>query len=159
MDEYGADGLRFGLLRTAPIGADVRFDESLVAEGRNFANKLYNACRFRQMAEGADDRKGLMPEQGLRPYHIDIARKLDDLVVSLEKSYADYRFNDVGQQLYDFLWSEFCDKFLEAVKGDLRDSATAEAKNTTLAVFDAVMGRYLQSVSYTHLTLPTIYSV
>jgi valyl-tRNA synthetase len=50
MDEYGADGLRFGLLRTAPVGTDVRFDEQLVAEGRNFANKLYNACRFRQMS-------------------------------------------------------------------------------------------------------------
>ena len=144
MDEYGADGLRFGLLRTAPIGTDVRFDEALVAEGRNFANKIYNACRFRQMAEGADDLKGLLPEQGLRPYHIDIATKLDALVISLEQSYADYRFNDVGQQLYDFLWSEFCDKFLEAVKGDLRDSASAVARNTTLAVFDAVMGRYLQ---------------
>jgi valyl-tRNA synthetase len=81
---------------------------------------------------------------GLRPYHVDITIKLDRLAVNLEKSYADYRFNDVGQQLYDFLWSEFCDKFLEAVKGDLRDAATPEARETTLAVFDAVMSRYLQ---------------
>ncbi len=146
MDEYGADGLRFGLLRTAPIGTDVRFDEQLVAEGRNFANKLYNACRFRQMAGGeASGGYGLAPlADSLRPYHIDIAIKLDRLAVNLEKSYADYRFNDVGQQLYDFLWSEFCDKFLEAVKGDLRDTATAGARATTLAVFDAVMSRYLQ---------------
>ena len=120
MNEYGADGLRFGLMRTAPVGTDVRFDEQLVAEGRNFANKLYNACRFRQMATSdAVGRHGLMPQQqNLRPYHIDIANKLDALASNLEKSYADYRFNDVGQQLYDFLWSEFCDKFLEAVKGD-----------------------------------------
>jgi valyl-tRNA synthetase len=49
MDKFGADGLRFGLMRIAPVGADVRFDEASVEEGRNFANKLYNACRFRQV--------------------------------------------------------------------------------------------------------------
>jgi len=145
MDQYGADALRFGLLRTAPVGADVRFDEALVAEGRNFANKLYNACRFRQMVGGkAGVVRDPLESSELRPYHIDIAHKVDVLAVNLEKSYADYRFNDVGQQLYDFLWSEFCDKFLEAVKGDLRDSACASARDTTLAVFDAVMSRYLQ---------------
>lgn len=147
MDNYGADGLRFGLLRTAPIGTDVRFDEQMVAEGRNFANKLYNACRFRQMTstEGAHDSvKAFSEISGLRPYHYDIARKLDSLALNLETSYADYKFNEVGQQLYDFLWGEFCDKFLEAVKGDLRDSASSEARATTLAVFDAVMSRYLQ---------------
>ncbi|MCP5538360.1 MAG: valine--tRNA ligase [Akkermansiaceae bacterium] len=145
MDQYGADALRFGLMRTAPIGSDVRFDEQLVAEGRNFANKLYNACRFRQMSgEAAVTSCQLSVVSGLRPYHIDIANRVDTLAASLEKAYADYRFNEVGQQLYDFLWSEFCDKFLEAVKGDLRDSATPEARATTLAVFDAVMSRYLQ---------------
>ncbi|MBK1830383.1 valine--tRNA ligase [Verrucomicrobiaceae bacterium R5-34] len=146
MDQYGADGLRFGLLRTAPVGADVRFDESLVAEGRNFANKLYNACRFRQMLDsGASEIHAQLTEvSGLRPYHIDIARKLDQLTADQEKAYGDYKFNEIGQQLYDFLWSEFCDKFLEAVKGDLRESASEAARNTTLAVFDAVMSRYLQ---------------
>ena len=58
MEKYGADGLRFGLLRIAPVGADLRFDESAVEEGRNFANKLYNACRFRQMA-GTDSCEGI----------------------------------------------------------------------------------------------------
>ncbi|BDS08530.1 valine--tRNA ligase [Oceaniferula spumae] len=145
MDEYGADGLRFGLLRTAPVGADVRFDEALVAEGRNFANKLYNACRFRQMSGVDAVSSDLLSDiSGLRPYHIDIARKVDQLAVNQEKAYAEYKFNEVGQQLYDFLWSEFCDKFLEAVKGDLRDSASPEARETTIAVFDAVMSRYLQ---------------
>lgn len=146
MDEYGADGLRFGLLRTAPVGADVRFDVALVAEGRNFANKLYNACRFRQMASDSNNLKTdcAMPAEGLRPYHLDIASKLDSLAQNLDKSYEDYRFNDVGQQLYDFLWSEFCDKFLEAVKGDLRDTASDQERAVTLEVFDAVMSRYLQ---------------
>lgn len=143
MDKYGADALRFGLLRTAPIGTDVCFDESQIAEGRNFANKLYNACRLRQMAEeGANCQ--LPIASSLRPYHADIVTKLDELSISLEKSYADYRFNEVAQKLYDFLWAEFCDKFLEAVKGDLRETADKKNHEITLAVFDVVMSRYLQ---------------
>ncbi len=146
MEKYGADGLRFGLLRIAPVGSDLRFDESSVEEGRNFANKLYNACRFRQMA-GSDQCQLPGDRKGLPPYHIDIMSKLDELAADLEESYADYRFGEIAQRLYEFLWNEFCDKFLEAVKLDLRESATAGARAMTLGVFDAVMSRYLQLMS------------
>jgi len=144
MEKYGADGLRFGLLRIAPEGSDLRFDESSVEEGRNFANKLYNACRFRQMA-GTDPVTGGV--EGLPPYHLDIMAKLDQLASNLKASYADYRFGEIAQLLYEFLWNEFCDKFLEAVKLDLRESATEEARLATLSTFDAVMSRYLQLMS------------
>ena len=146
MEKYGADGLRFGLLRIAPVGSDLRFDESSVEEGRNFANKLYNACRFRQMAgDSASD--GWQVTRELPPYHLDIMAKLDALAAALDESYAEYRFGEIAQLLYEFLWSEFCDKFLEAVKLDLRESATAEARATTLGTFDLVMSRYLQLMS------------
>jgi len=154
MDQYGADGLRFGLLRTAPVGADVRFDESLVAEGRNFANKLYNACRFRQMSGGGavDSSSQFEVSSDLPPYHLDILDKLDALAVNLDGAYADYRFNEVGQQLYDFFWSEYCAKFLEAVKGDFR-SEDESVKQRTLGVMDTVMQRYL---AYLHPYMPHI---
>jgi len=146
MEKYGADGLRFGLLRIAPVGSDLRFDETSVEEGRNFANKLYNACRFRQLA-GDVASGGWQVTGDLPPYHIDIMAKLDTLAANLEVSYAEYRFGEIAQLLYEFLWSEFCDKFLEAVKLDLRESATAEARAITLGTFDAVMSRYLQLMS------------
>ncbi|MEI7955704.1 MAG: valine--tRNA ligase [Verrucomicrobiota bacterium] len=146
MERYGADGLRFGLMRIAPVGSDVRFDETSVEEGRNFANKLYNACRFRQMA-GEGGAAGDLEQYQLPPYHLDIIAKLDALAAGLEESYAEYRFGEIAQRLYEFLWSEFCDKFLEAVKLDLRESATAEARAATLGTFDAVMSRYLQLMS------------
>ena len=143
MEKYGADGLRFGLLRIAPLGSDIRFDESQVEEGRNFANKIYNACRFRQMAGG--ERNTVLPPLALlRPYHIDILAKLDALSVQLEESYAEYRFGEIAQKMHEFLWSEFCDWFLEAVKCDLRQQAAAVERERTLAVFDAVMSRFLQ---------------
>jgi valyl-tRNA synthetase len=145
MEKYGADGLRFGLLRIAPVGSDLRFDETSIEEGRNFANKLYNACRFRQMAGGFSTLKFETSNlQALPPYHLDIMAKLDRLAADLDESYADYRFGEIAQLLYEFLWSEFCDRFLEAVKLDLRDSATPAAREATLATFDAVMARYLQ---------------
>ena len=82
MEKYGADGLRFGLLRIAPVGSDLRFDEVSVEEGRNFANKLYNACRFRQMA-GSDQCQVISDQKDLPPYHIDIMAKLDALAADL----------------------------------------------------------------------------
>jgi valyl-tRNA synthetase len=146
MDKYGADGLRFGLLRIAPVGSDLRFDEASVEEGRNFANKIYNACRFRQMAPEISNFRFQISDR-LPPYHIDIMAKLDELAVDLTAAYAEYRFGEIAQRLHEYLWSEFCDKFLEAVKLDLRESATAEERQSTLATFDAVMARYLQLLS------------
>ena len=142
MDKFGADGLRFGLMRIAPVGADVRFDESSAEEGRNFANKLYNACRFRQM--DGNEFAPLPSVKGLPVYHILVMSKLDQLAADLKGIYAEYRFGEIAQRLYEFLWNDFCDKWLEAVKADLRESATAEARAAALGTFDAVMSRYLQ---------------
>jgi valyl-tRNA synthetase len=142
MDKFGADGLRFGLMRIAPVGADIRFDESSVEEGRNFANKLYNACRFRQM--DGNEFAPLPTVKSLPVYHIQVMSKLDQLAEDLKGIYAEYRFGEIAQRLYEFLWNDFCDKWLEAVKADLRESATAEARAAALGTFDAVMSRYLQ---------------
>jgi valyl-tRNA synthetase len=70
--------------------------------------------------------------------------KLDALAVQLEESYGEYRFGEIAQKMHEFLWSELCDWFLEAVKGDLRQHASADDRDRTLAVFDAVMSRFLQ---------------
>lgn len=152
MNKYGADGLRFGLLRIVPVGADVRFDEVQVEEGRNFANKIFNACRLREMAgepdlgdagEQADDDQ--FETIGVaRCYHLNIMAKLDRLSEDLTAGYRDYRFGEIAQKLYEFLWGDFCDKFLEAVKGDLRGTGNRDEKAVTLLVFDAVMARYFQ---------------
>lgn len=150
MDKYGADGLRFGLMRIAPTGTDIRFDEEQIAEGRNFANKLYNACRFRQM-QGIQAQQ-LAPLEELQPQHIDILDKLDKLHANLEKAYTNYRFNDLTTNLYEFFWTEYCDKFLEAVKLDFRSDDEA-AKLRTLAVIDTVLARYL---AHLHPVMPHI---
>jgi len=151
MEQYGADGLRFGMMRIAPLGADVKFDETQVEEGRNFANKLYNACRFRQMQGAAGD-GSFEATDDLAVYHLDILAKLDLLGEQLEKAYEAYRFNDVTQALYEFFWTEYCDKFLEAAKFDFR-SGNEEDKASTLGVIDVVLSRYL---AYLHPLMPHI---
>ena len=142
--KYGADGLRFGLLRIAPSGQDVRFDEKQIEEGRNFANKLWNACRFRQMAgENANATDSPATPDAPSVFETDILAKLDTLHTTLEAAYSEYQFNHIAQHLYDFFWRDFCDHFLEAVKGALRDSAPAPRRARVLATIDTVLSRFL----------------
>ena len=161
MDAYGADGLRFALMRTAPVDSDIRFLDEVcqktgetifpqVEEGRNFANKLYNAARFRQMQD--TPKVALTNTEQLPVFHIHILTKLDELGEKLQKSLADYRFNDMCAALYEFFWTEYCDKFLEAVKGDFR-SQDQQARTNTLATIDAVLERFL---AYLHPLMPHI---
>ncbi len=138
---YGADGLRFGLMRIAPTGTDVKFDEKQIEEGKNFANKLYNAARFRMMQGEAGTEA---PK--FAPVHIDILAKLKELHTTVADALSKYEFNTYTQALYSFFWNEYCSLFLEAVKNDLRDGEPA-VKNATLYTIDTVLRHYLALLS------------
>ena len=118
MARFGADGVRFGLLRIAPQGQDIRFDEKQVEEGRNFANKIWNAARFYQMQEPAlpfGTRISYRPAA----YILDIESKLRDTQIAVEAAYREFRFSEAAQLLYNFFWSDYCDWFVEAAKSDI----------------------------------------
>ena len=112
--KYGADALRFGTMRSAPLGQDVLFDEKDVELGRNFCNKLWNACRFRQL-QGGEVQGEIAPEL-LSSYDKWILLKLDQAIREMSAAFAEYRFNEVTQTLYRFFWSEYCDWYVEASK-------------------------------------------
>jgi valyl-tRNA synthetase len=118
MARYGADGLRFGLLRIAPQGQDIRFDEKQIEEGRNFANKIWNAARFYQMQEPALP-FGTRVRYRPAPYVLDIEAKLHATQLAVEESYREFKFSEAAQRLYDFFWSDYCDWFVEAAKADV----------------------------------------
>jgi len=148
--EYGADALRFAMMKTAPLGADIRFEITneggkelypQVVEGRNFANKVWNAARFRQMQEG-EPASALDPAT-LSIYATDILAQLDETEQRMRQAYEDYRFNELAQILYEFWWSQYCDWFLESCKGDLAPSADPAVRAATLATMDLVMRRFL----------------
>ena len=135
IDKYGADGLRFGLMRIAPSGQDIRFDEKQIEEGRNFATKLWNVARFRQMhgPSSADPKL-----ENLSIYAIEVLARLDETIDAIEKGYREYEFNTVAQRLYDFIWSDYCDWFVEAAKTEIF-SADESKKKSALAVMDYVL--------------------
>jgi valyl-tRNA synthetase len=139
--KYGADGLRFGLLRTAPHGQDIRFDENQIAEGRNFANKLWNACRFR-LLQGPVTR-GLSEHPKFSPYSARILHLLNQLITRIETGYRNYYFTDIAQGLYDFFWSDFCDWYLEAAKTELQNDETRQG---CLEVIDHVISQLLRQL-------------
>jgi len=139
--KYGADALRFGTMRSAPQGLDVLFDEKDVELGRNFCNKLWNACRFRQMQGGE-------VEGEINPALVTsddkwIMRRLDQAIREVTTAFKAYRFTDATGALYRFFWSEFCDWYVESCKATFfGDDATRKAN--VLAVFDFVMGHTLR---------------
>ena len=119
IDKYGADGLRFGLMRIAPTGQDIRFDERQIEEGRNFATKLWNVARFRQM-HGASERYACRIDmQLLSIYAVEVLARLNETIDAVESAYREYHFNMVAQHLYNFVWSDYCDWFVEAAKTDI----------------------------------------
>ena len=139
--KYGADALRFGTMRSAPQGLDVLFDEKDVELGRNFCNKLWNACRFRQMQGGE-------VEGEINPALVTsddkwIMRRLDQAIREVTTAFKAYRFTDATGALYRFFWSEFCDWYVESCKATFFGEDAARKANV-LAVFDFVMGHTLR---------------
>ena len=141
--KYGADGLRFGLMRIAPIGQDIRFDEKQIEEGRNFANKLWNATRFRQMHGG--EIEGEINPALLSSDDKWILLRLDAAIRAVTQALEEYNFSEAAQALYRFFWSEYCDWYLEASKASLFSAEEAvPRKANTLAVIDFVLGHALR---------------
>src|SRR5438552_14433095 len=142
IDKYGADGLRFGLMRIAPSGQDIRYDEKQIEEGRNFATKLWNAARFRQM-HGASDAAPKIDNASLSIYAVEVLARLNETVDAINAGYREYEFNTVAQRLYDFFWSDYCDRVVEAAKNDIFGEDT-ERKKSALAVMDIVLSTFLR---------------
>jgi valyl-tRNA synthetase len=142
--KYGADALRFGVMRAAPLGQDILFDEQNVELGRNFCNKLWNACRFRQMVGSADfPIQGEIDPKLLSPDDKWVLLKLDAALREMATAFADYKFSDATATLYRFFWSEYCDWYLEASKAALQGGDAARKANT-IAVIDFVLSHTLR---------------
>jgi len=139
--KYSADALRFGVMRSAPLGQDVLFDEQHVELGRNFCTKLWNACRFRQM-QGGEVQGEINPQLLFRDDKW-ILLRLDRAIREITASLAEYKFNEAAQILHRFFWSELCDWYLEATKAVFFGDDAA-AKGNTIAVLDFILSHALR---------------
>jgi valyl-tRNA synthetase len=141
IDGFGADALRFGVMRAAPLGQDVLFDEKQVELGRNFCTKLWNAARFRQMQGG--ETEGEIEPALLSSDDKWILLRLDTAIHEVTEALDGYRFNEAVQVLHRFFWSEYCDWYLEAAKASLTGPDPRRQANT-LAVTDFVLAHALR---------------
>jgi valyl-tRNA synthetase len=139
--KYGADALRFGTMRSAPLGTDVIYDEKNVELGRNFCTKLWNAARFRQMHGG--ETEGEIRPDLLTSDDKWILARLNDAIREVSTALDEYRFSDASGALYRFFWSEYCDWYVEASKATLYGTDEARKANT-LAVMDFVFSHTLR---------------
>ena len=143
---YGADALRFGTMRSAPLGQDVLFDEKNVELGRNFCNKLWNASRFRQMSGPMADNSSIDAiVSRIDPALCDaddhaILDGLVRLVRGCSDALANYEFNAYTQALYAFFWNDFCDWYVEVAKTRLADE---NLRGNVLAIQDLCLRQFL----------------
>jgi valyl-tRNA synthetase len=146
-------------MRSAPLGQDILFDEQNVELGRNFCNKLWNACRFRQMVGTKDEGRMMNDEAGtaagtssfnlhassfpaqgeidLKLLTSDdkwILLKLDAAIREMNTAFAEYKFSDATATLYRFFWSEYCDWYVEASKATLSRDVEALKREKVEAV-------------------------
>jgi len=154
--KFGADALRFGTMRSAPLGLDVTFDEKNIELGRNFCTKLWNAARFRQM-QGGETEADIVPTL-LTSDDKWILLRLDAAIADVSGALAEYRFADAANALYRFFWSEYCDWYVEASKASLGSIPSMEStpptdsmdkvddgrRANTLAVMDYVFSHTLR---------------
>ncbi|MEO7412708.1 MAG: valine--tRNA ligase [Opitutaceae bacterium] len=146
IDTYGADGLRFGIISIAPQGQDIRFQEDRIEGGKNFCNKLWNACRFRQMSGEAGDNGAFATIFArLEPAKFDaddhaILDRLFATTADVDRCFAEFEFSAAVQSLYGFFWNDFCDWYVEVSKSKLQSPDT---KANCLAIQDLVLRQTL----------------
>lgn len=126
---YGADALRFTIARLSPLGQDVHYAAESCELGRNFANKIWNASRFVLMNLG----EGIGEGEGDGALTLDdrfILSRLNRAARDVTAALDAFRFNEAAERLYDFFWSDYCDWYIESVKGHLQAGGGADARRS-----------------------------
>ena len=129
IDAYGADALRFYLTTSTTYGTDLRYDEDKVKSTWNFINKIWNASRFVLM--NIEDLKEVKLNN-LKEEDKWILTSLNKTIKSVTKNMEKYEFNNVGTELYNFIWDDFCDNYIEFAKFSLDDNTTKSVLLTVL---------------------------
>jgi len=137
IDQYGTDAFRFTLAAFAAQGRDVKMSEKRIEGYRHFVNKLWNAARFALMHI----------DQPYEKINVDvislpdrwILSRLSKVTQAVAEALESYRFNDAAAEIYNFVWHQFCDWYLEAIKPALYEKEGPQKKETTLGVLWRVM--------------------
>ncbi|MEG1597667.1 MAG: valine--tRNA ligase [Bacilli bacterium] len=132
IDEYGADALRYFLTTNTSVGQDLRYDEEKVKSTWNFINKLWNASRF--VLLNLEDIK-IEELNNLTISDKWILTKLNETIKIVTKNMDKYEFQNVGTKLYQFIWEDFCDNYIELSKANMNNTT----KNVLLTVLTSIL--------------------
>jgi len=139
IEKYGADGVRVGMLLCSPAGNDLMFDESYCEQGRNFANKVWNAFRLIQGFEVADN----LQQPAASKMAVEwFGNKLSEQLEVINDHYAKYRMSDALMATYKLVWDDFCAWYLEMIKPEFVDGKAQPIDKIT---YEATTG-YLESL-------------
>jgi len=153
IEKYGADATRFTMTFLAPLGQDVRMDIDVKTQdipsmeiGRNFANKIWNAGRFlliKREAIGNVDHPQPLKDSELTYADRWILSRLHSTILSAGKNLENYRINDYAKLLFDFIWRDFCDWYIEILKVELKESNenlyNQSLMNFALSIFESIL--------------------
>ena len=139
-EQYGTDAFRFTLAAFAAQGRDIKMSAERIEGYRNFANKIWNASRFVFMNLEED----FTPNSELLTQHSTLADKwivsrLNSVIKEVQSALSEYRFNDVASGLYQFIWHEYCDWYLELSKPALYQKDDLELRRTTQTTLTRVL--------------------
>ncbi|NJB70716.1 valyl-tRNA synthetase [Saonia flava] len=143
IEEYGADGVRVGLLLSSAAGNDLMFDETLCQQGKNFANKIWNAFRLIKGWEVSD-----LPQPEASSLGINwFGAKFNQTLVEIEDHFSKYRISDALMAIYKLVWDDFCSWLLEIVKPAYQQPIDRET-------YDAVIHLFEENLKLLHPFMP-----
>ena len=135
MEKYGADGVRMGMLLTAPAGNDLPFDEAICEQGRNFSNKLWNALRLVsgwQIGDAQQSAENAVAVQWME-------QRMAQVIEEIEKDFDQYRLSEALMASYKLAWDDFCSWYLEMVKPAYGTPIDRETYDATINIFSRLM--------------------
>lgn len=136
IDQYGADGVRVGMLLTSPAGNDLPFDQSLCEQGRNFSNKIWNALR---LVKGWEV-NGQLRQPDYAVFAVDwFEQRFNEALSQIEDHFAKYRLSDALMTAYKLVWDDFCSWYLEIIKPAYQQPIDAITLEATIAFYEKLM--------------------
>ena len=135
MEEYGADGVRMGMLLTAPAGNDILFDEKICEQGRNFSNKMWNALRLVSGWQVGDIQQSKENEVSIQW----MEQRMAQVIEEIEKDFEQYRLSEALMATYKLVWDDFCSWYLEMVKPAYGTPIDRETYDATINIFSRLM--------------------
>ena len=142
IEKFGADGVRMGMLLTAPAGNDIPFDESICEQGRNFSNKIWNALRLVkgwEVSDGSDQ-----SDQSDQLYNNNVSvqwmeMRMAQVLEEIEKDFDEFRLSEALMKSYKLVWDDFCSWYLEMIKPAYGTPIDRETYDATIGIFDRLM--------------------